>query len=117
MAEPWTAEAALPGGDMINGDFEAFLARLKLDCPWLPGALAYHYARLYGTRAAALIGTATNPAELGRHFGGLLHEREIVYLQESEWALTAEDILHRRTKHGLHLTADQRQAVQDFIGA
>ncbi len=113
----WTADAALPGGDMANGDFDAFLSGIKREYPWLPGALAHHYARLYGTRAKVLIGTATSLADLGSHFGGLLHEREIAYLRQSEWALTAEDILHRRTKHGLHLTTKQRQAVQDLIGS
>ena len=117
MSGAWTAKAPLPGGDMANADFAGFLAGLKRQHPWLPGALAHHYARLYGTRAEVLIGSARSLLDMGRHFGGLLHELEIDYLRRSEWALTAEDILHRRTKHGLHLTETERQSVKDFTGA
>lgn len=117
MSGAWTAKAPLPGGDMANADFAGFLAGLKRQHPWLPGALAHHYARLYGTRAEVLIGSARSLLDMGRHFGGLLYELEIDYLRRPEWALTAEDILHRRTKHGLHLTETERQSVKDFTGA
>jgi glycerol-3-phosphate dehydrogenase len=55
--------------------------------------------------------------ELGRHFGGLLYEREARYLREAEWAHTAEDILQRRTKHGLHLERSLRDAFEDWLRA
>ena len=42
--------------------------------------------------------------------------REIDYLRRAEWAMTAEDVLDRRTKHGLHITAEQRAAVQRYMG-
>ena len=32
-----------------------------------------------------------------------------------EWAETAEDVLWRRTKCGLHMTAQQREAVAAFM--
>ena len=70
---------------------------------WLPADLARHYARLYGTRARDLLGDAAGIEGLGRHLGGLLYAREADYLCRVEWARTAEDILERRTKHGLHL--------------
>ena len=54
-------------------------------------------------------------ADLGRHFGGQLYEREARYLVEHEWAMTAEDILDRRTKHGLRLTAAQKAAFADWL--
>ena len=117
MKPAWTAGATLPGGDMPGADFEDFLASLQRQHPWLPPGLAEHYARLYGTRALKVIGTAKDLGGLGRHFGGLLHEAEIAYLRDAEWAVTAEDVLDRRTKHGLHITADQRAAVAAFLGA
>jgi glycerol-3-phosphate dehydrogenase len=46
----WTGRAALPGGDMANADFEAFLGELRRARPWLPAPLARRYARAYGTR-------------------------------------------------------------------
>jgi glycerol-3-phosphate dehydrogenase len=111
MKDAWTAAAPLPGGDMPGADFELFLAEFRSAYPWLPEPLSAHYARLYGTRAARLLGDAKGMAGLGRHFGGLLYEREIRYLQQEEWALTAEDVLDRRTKHGLALSPRQRETV------
>ena len=108
----WTAAAALPGGDIPNADFGAFLKQFRAQKPWLPPALAEHYGRLYGTRARALVGDAGSLADLGRHMGALLYEREARFLRDTEWARTAEDILIRRTKHALHLSEAERR---DFI--
>ena len=55
-------------------------------------------------------------ADLGRHFGGSLYEREASYLRDTEWATTAADILDRRTKHGLHLTPVQRAEFEASVG-
>ena len=117
MKGAWTQASALPGGDMPGADFEGFLGDLRKRHPWLPADLAHHYARLYGTRADRLIGSAASLEGLGRHFGGLLYEAEIAYLREAEWARTAQDVLERRTKHGLHLSPQQRTAVQKSMGA
>ena len=115
MAPAWTAGAPLPGGD-IGGTFSDFAARLQRDYSELPNALLLHYARLYGTRARDLLGAARTIADLGRHFGGSLYEREASYLRDTEWATTAADILDRRTKHGLHLAPVQRAAFEASIG-
>jgi glycerol-3-phosphate dehydrogenase len=117
MAGAWTATAPLPGGDIPEGDFERFLGQLQTAQPWLPAQLAHHYARLYGTRTTVLLNGAHDLAGLGQHFGGLLYQAEIDYLRKAEWARTAEDVLDRRTKHGLHITHGQRAAVQHFMGA
>jgi D-erythritol 1-phosphate dehydrogenase len=111
MGGAWTARAPLPGGDLPDSDFSRFLATIRQRHSWLPAPLAQHYARLYGTRIDAVLGSAGSLADLGRHFGGLLYEREARYLREIEWAQTADDILLRRTKHGLHL---DRAARDDF---
>ncbi len=104
----WTAERALPGGEMEGADFPAYLAGLCARFAWLDPALARHYARLYGTRAEALLEGAGAMADLGRHFGGKLYEREADFLIRTEWARAAEDVLERRTKHYLHLTPAER---------
>jgi glycerol-3-phosphate dehydrogenase len=70
---------------------------------------------LYGTRAYQLLDGARMPDDLGRHFGGALYQREAEFLQDQEWASTADDILERRTKHGLRLAADQKQAFTDWM--
>ncbi len=113
----WTAGAYLPGGDIPGADFDRFLAEFKRAHGWLPAELAHHYARLYGTRADRLLGGARSLAELGPHFGGCLYEREVAYLRGVEWARTAEDILERRTKHGLHIGPSGRAALENRLKA
>ena len=101
--KPWTGGAALPGGDMA--DFGAFRSRFIAGHGWLPPDVAHHYARSYGTRAEALLDGARSLADLGRHFGGPLYEREAEFLRQTEWARRhAQDVLERRTKHYLHMT-------------
>jgi glycerol-3-phosphate dehydrogenase len=112
MGKAWTAGVPLPGGDLPDADFDRFLGSLEAAYPWLPAGLAHHYARLYGSRAHRLLDGAASVADLGRHFGGLLYEREADYLRRVEWAETAEDILERRTKHYLHLTPEERRGFQ-----
>jgi len=116
MKAPWTATAPLPGGDMPDADFDRFLASLRSAQPWLPDELAHHYARLYGTRTVEVLNGARSVAGLGQHFGGLLYQAEIDYLRKAEWARTAEDVLDRRTKHGLHISPAQRAAVAHYMG-
>jgi glycerol-3-phosphate dehydrogenase len=62
-----------------------------------------------------VLGEATQRASLGRDFGGALTEREVEYVMANEWAQTAEDILWRRTKSGLHMTPAQRAAFEGWL--
>ena len=110
----WTGSAVLPGGDMPGGNFARFAEAFAADFPWLPPALARHYARLYGTRAYALLAGVDSMAGLGRSFGGLLHAREAEFLRQAEWARHPDDVLERRTKHGLALTASERAAFNEW---
>jgi len=110
MGPDWTSAGILPGGDIEKGDLPRFLDRLAADYPWLPRDLAHYYARTYGARTARLIAGAGSLADLGQAFGPRLHEAEARYLMAHEWAETADDILTRRTKHGLHMTGDQKAA-------
>ena len=113
--KPWTGESNLPGGNFAVTGKAAEIARLKTRYPFLGDELAARLIRLYGTRAAKLLGEAKGEADLGRHFGAGLYEAEIRYLMAEEWAMTAEDILWRRTKLGLTLTAEQAKAVEDYL--
>lgn len=115
MSKAWTGRAALPGGDLPDADFDAFAASLERGYRFLPGDLRLHYARLYGSRIDRVLAGATDVAGLGRHFGGLLYEAEARYLLREEWARTADDILERRTKHALTLTAGERAAFAEWL--
>ena len=115
MAGPWTQNAPLPGGDIPNADFPHFLSELRLRRPWLPEHVALGYARRYGTRAEDLLGGANSVGDLGRPFGGSLFEREARFLATDEWASDADDVLDRRTKHGLHLTESERASFAEWF--
>jgi len=112
----WTAGTPLPGGDMPGADFDAFLAGLIAARPGLPPALLHRLARAYGTRTSAVIGDARSIADLGRCFGGDLFAAEVEYLVAHEWARTAEDILYRRSKLGLHVPAGTAAALDSYLG-
>jgi glycerol-3-phosphate dehydrogenase len=113
--KPWTANASLPGGDFPATGFDAQVAKLKSAYPFLDQRLARRLTRLYGTRAQMLLGLAKSNADLGRNFGADLYEAEVRYLCENEWALTAEDVLWRRTKRGLHFSREQVSALDEFM--
>lgn len=116
MAGPaWTAGAVLPGGDLPGGDFEAYVAELTNERPGMPRPLLRRLARAYGTRAEHVLAGARTIADLGRDFGGGLTEAELVYLARSEWAVTANDVLWRRTKMGLHVLPQTAGQVDAFL--
>jgi len=110
----WTEEALLPGGDIGELDPDAYARRLCEKHASLPAELLARYARTYGTRTERLLESVTSIGDLGEHFGGGLYAREVDYLVSNEWARSAEDILFRRTKLGLHVSrqdADRLEAA------
>ena len=113
----WTRKAKLPGGEFETTGFEAEAGRLQRDYPGLDAALVRRLARLYGTRATIVLGAARQPAELGEHFGWNLHAREVDYLMAEEWARTADDVLWRRTKAGLRVTAEDKARLAAYMAA
>lgn len=105
----------LPGGDI--GDFNEFLASLQLRNPWLPARMAKRLARAYGGRVNEMLQGAGSLADLGQHFGADLYQREVEFLIAREWARSADDVLWRRSKLGLHLDADQCAAFDAWFKA
>ena len=61
------------------------------------------------------MGDARGAADLGRCFGADLTEREVDWLMRTEWARTAEDVLWRRSKLGLRITAAEAAAMDDYL--
>ena len=107
---PWTQGEPLPGGDVPH--FNAFRDEMFKTYSKLGRDLVDGIVRRHGSRATRILGEARSIDDLGRHFGAGLTEREVEYLRQEEWALTAEDILWRRTKCGLHMSDEQRRAVE-----
>jgi glycerol-3-phosphate dehydrogenase len=99
----WTVDAPLPGGDIPGADFDAFLVRCRERYGWLPEPLLHFFNDTATTEIYTLLAGRASLANLGEHLGGPLYEAEVEYLVEHEWAETADDILWRRTKKGLHV--------------
>jgi len=120
----WTDGAFLAGGDLSSwigaarrpdDDFERFVEAVQARHPWLGSHLARRLARAYGARIADLLGDAKAIPDLGCEVAPGLHERELRFLQDNEWAVSAEDVLWRRSKLGLHYTPEQREQVARWL--
>ncbi|WP_310734510.1 glycerol-3-phosphate dehydrogenase [Azohydromonas caseinilytica] len=119
---PWTAGAWLPGGDFsafigaaARGEPAQALRQFELALggrwPDLPASLRRRWARLYGARIELLLRPGPALPQLGAEVAPGLFEAELRYLHRHEWAATAEDVLWRRTKLGLHMDAAARSRV------
>jgi glycerol-3-phosphate dehydrogenase len=113
----WTTSRPLPGGDFPVDGIGAIVAQLQKRHPFLGDGVALRVARAYGTRAFAWLGDARVRGDLGRDFGGGLSQAEVDYLRRAEWAQTAADVLWRRTKLGLRLSAAQQATLADYLAA
>jgi glycerol-3-phosphate dehydrogenase len=71
----------------------------------------------YGTRIDHVLGDAKSKGDLGGHFGTGLTEAEVHYLMQHEWAENADDVLWRRSKLGLYLSAQEKEALGQFMMA
>jgi glycerol-3-phosphate dehydrogenase len=114
-APAWTANRPLPGGDFPADGARALTAALMADYAFLTPAHAARLTRQYGTVARTILGPARTIADLGQHFGHDLYAAEVNHLVTREWAQTADDIMWRRTKLGLRLSADQAAALTAYL--
>ncbi|MEO1198484.1 MAG: glycerol-3-phosphate dehydrogenase [Pseudomonadota bacterium] len=112
---PWTAAAPLPGGDFPATDYASEVTKLLTAKPFLDQSLAERLVRHYGTLAHKIIADANNREELGACFCADLHAAEVDYLIDQEWAVTADDILWRRSKLGLIAGPEDRAALDAYL--
>jgi glycerol-3-phosphate dehydrogenase len=111
----WTAAAVLPGGG-FPADGAGDLARaLRAAYPFITERHAERLVRAYGTRASAMLLGARTAADLGERFGGDLTAAEVKFLRHEEWAMTADDILWRRSKLGLTFTDEETAALESWM--
>ncbi len=111
----FTAREPLPGGNFAWDGIDTLIARTRERWPFLSQAHATRLAHTYGTRLDDIMGEATSFEDLGEHFGADLTAREVRYLMDREWALDADDILWRRTKLGLKLSATESSNLARFM--
>ncbi|MEM6711101.1 MAG: glycerol-3-phosphate dehydrogenase [Pseudomonadota bacterium] len=112
---PWTAGVALPGGNFPVDGFDSLVAELRAAHPFLTEPHARRLVRAYGTNAMKLIGDATSFNDLGEDFGATLTEREVTWLINNEYAQTGEDVVWRRSKLGLKMTASEIATLDDWM--
>jgi glycerol-3-phosphate dehydrogenase len=115
MKGEWTRDEPLPGGDMPRSDLPAYERELAARYPALPAGYLAALVRRHGTRTTHVLGEARTTADLGTHFGHTLYAAEVDYLVAVEWARSASDVLWRRSKCGLHLSAEQRDTVGAYL--
>ena len=110
MRGQWTARSPLAGSGFQSRAAArgAFLERYpRLPRDWLRGIFRRH-----GVLAEEVVGDG----RLGEHYGAGLTERELRYFVEREWARSAEDVLWRRSKCGLHMSEAERARVAQVMG-
>ncbi|MEO8738066.1 MAG: glycerol-3-phosphate dehydrogenase [Casimicrobiaceae bacterium] len=115
LGRPWTRDQPLPGGDVPRGDLAAYGRSLGARYPGLTAEYLNALLHRHGTRSTRVLGQAKSTADLGKHFGHTLYAAEVDYFVAQEWARSAEDVLWRRTKCGLHLNSAQREAVAVYL--
>ncbi len=115
MGASWTAGAALPGGDFPIDGRAALVAGLIDQYPAMPRSLINRLAHTYGTLTTKVLADCKTEADLGHHFGVQLYQREVDYLIETEWARSAEDVLWRRTKLGLRMSAEEISGLSSWF--
>ncbi|GGB65304.1 glycerol-3-phosphate dehydrogenase [Shewanella inventionis] len=115
MGKAWTAQQVLPGGDFSN---LTELTRIyQQQYQWLAPKYISRLLRTYGARTQYILNDATSEDALGIDFGHGLYQAEVDYLMTNEWACTGQDVLWRRTKLGLHFSAEQQQHLSDYMQA
>ncbi len=143
-APAWTENALLPGADLSrwigapqrpDTDIARFIAALIAQHPRINPALLRRWAQAYGARVQLILdraitaspngaaggpggtggtGDQGGPGGLGLEVAPGLFEAELHHLRQHEWARSADDVLWRRSKLGLHLSAQQREQVTQW---
>ncbi len=115
MGRPWTENACLPGGDFQPDGFADEIDKLQARCPLLDHSLAARLIGTYGTCARTMTAGIKDRSEMGRNFGHGLFGFEVDYLVDNEWARCSADVLWRRTRLGLVLTAPEALVLDTYI--
>jgi glycerol-3-phosphate dehydrogenase len=121
----WTHDACLPGGDLYGAEpqnrsvleFDNWVREVRGRYSWLPPLLVARYCRAYGTRVHTLLRDRADIGDMGEQIAPGLYATEVEYLRRYEWARSAQDILWRRSKLGLHLPPDTGDKLQAWLNA
>jgi glycerol-3-phosphate dehydrogenase len=109
---PWTATATLPGGELGGKTHAEFAAEMARALPFLDARHLPRLVRTHGSLLPQLFAGGSAGADLGAG----LTEAELEWMRAREWVRSAEDLLWRRTKLGLHMEAAAQAALARRIG-
>ncbi len=118
QGDGWTERAPLPGGDFAPDgldeatNLESLEQDIAGEAPQLPHGVVHRLARAYGTVALGLASRA-----MGEDMGHGLYEAELDHLVRREWAVSAGDVLWRRSKLGLRLSRAQAANLGEWLEA
>ncbi|MEM7197506.1 MAG: glycerol-3-phosphate dehydrogenase [Pseudomonadota bacterium] len=110
----WTSTEPLPGGNFNRLNVSAELQGLMRFYNKLPNHLVRRLFLQYGTKANIIADVILKNGDF-EGFGRNLTKAEVNYLYKYEWARTAEDILWRRTKLGLHYSNAQTSRLSEYL--
>jgi glycerol-3-phosphate dehydrogenase len=110
-----TTHLPLAGGNIGALSWQQFCLAAQQQYSWLPATLLQRYLHTYGSAIHALLEGKQAIVDLGQYFGADLYEAEIRYLVSKEWAMTAEDVLWRRTKLGLNMQDEENNALASWL--
>ena len=113
--KPWTAEAALPGGDIALEEIPTLQETLQQQLPFLDHFTIERLIRQYGTLCPKIFADVHNAADLGEIFGHGVCAHEIDWVIAHEWVRCADDFLWRRSKMGLRFSDTQRERLETYI--
>ena len=115
LGKPWTAGVAMPGGDFPVDGVDDLVRNIRAKFPFVTQRWALRLVRAYGTEAAGILGQAKTKDELGKDFGATLSEAEVNWLMKNEYAQRAADIVWRRSKLGLRMTAEEIEELDRWM--
>jgi glycerol-3-phosphate dehydrogenase len=115
MSSRWTAKTPLPGGDFAWDRFDREVEDARDRWRFLSEVEAQRLVGAYGTRLSRILGEAKSRDDLGMRFGPELTAAEVRHLMTEEWARFPEDILWRRSKLGLTMPPEDREALAAFM--
>jgi glycerol-3-phosphate dehydrogenase len=114
MKGEWTAKSTLPGGAIAHDAVEARIAELQKKYSFLKPQNVRRLFKAYGTEVETILGDAQFAADLGQTFGPVT-EKEITHLRDNEWVVTADDLLWRRSKLGLHMKPEEQEVLRVYL--
>jgi glycerol-3-phosphate dehydrogenase len=117
MSPRWTATTPLPGGDFAWDRFDQEVDSARERWRFLTEPQAQRLVGAYGLRLADVLGDARDRIDLGPAFGPELTGAEVRYLMSHEWARFPDDIVWRRSKLGLTMPPQDKEALAVFMAA